>query len=486
MPDDEQSATERLRQLAQDYSDTIETRDTEPFGESRLLGSNDDSNFTVSFEVDTTDFEYSAPSFTELSARTYSKKDKIFTGKNILMDNPEIETWILEQAFDEFTTDEMESLIDDGGYPAVRHELMARRSEEITEYSETENLIAAFNHVSMEWPYQARAYLAAYEAQHADRGEPQYTDQCEEFAQAEDVMDYQTRLDTDWWCGENPYQAENLTEKQAEAALLLHADEEDPSIVEDVEHAESFIKWYKRLGDAEQARRSCRFDGDIQPEVAGVLAGPDEWPDEMNPQNIHETSCLRCSIPLFDVYHNTHERLWVDHTGTAHGNAIDTGDDNEYHAQGSDGVLCNGCADMTRSETVILYVDNTSYRAEISGDDSVYRDIGSLDGNISEPLDTLDDSLEDQFFTLLFSHNGETSDLFSVSPTGQAPSPIGAQEQLLSDIVDRTCLPDIDGPIYIHDDASAGAPRLLMPRTNPTAAREGKELLENADDLISA
>jgi hypothetical protein len=421
----------------------------------------------------------------KLMADLRSERRKLNTKDNVQMDANSLETWFVEQALDYFQREEVGEMCAEGGFPQIRHAVLEEESESVhNEYQLTDDWIRAFNNVTMEWPHDARAYLAAYEYRYQDHDADSYREQLEEFAEAVGVMEYNTTMQSEleWFHGENPYHDENLTDPEAKAVLILRANDEPEDIITDVESADNFIGWYKKTGDADSARRACRFDADIPEQLAPELADPDEW-DELDPDNIESGMCAICGNDHYHVRHHEVGEAWVGADGQAVDEAYPFSESALSVDGGSGDLLCGQCYTSWESEEHIVTMFDGDDVFKLGKNRGITKDYGQIDD--TDYLPAIDAGptgatiLEDAF-------GGAPEDYFELQPTDRASASRDDQSEALYLLLEDPTIVFEQGPVFIRQRPhfSGDEAMLYLPRDIPQVAQRGKEVLENADEIV--
>lgn len=415
-----------------------------------------------------------------LIASLRSDRNKLNTRESVKMETNSISSWFVEEAHNRYPVEEIGERMADGGFPQVREMVLEGAADEVR--SREDDSIRSFNMVTMEWPHDARAYLAAYQYQNESHPSD-YEDKIHEFANAVGVLDYETmQSELTWYYDDNPYHDPNLTDAEARAVCILRANDEDESIIEDVDSADNFLGWYRKSGNVDAATRACKFDAAIPEDIAMQLADPDEWGD-LSADEIEDAKCVHCSTRFYHVHHHEEGETWLSNAGTVSDEIYGVGPGEPYSSDDDGSMVCRRCHEEFENDSHVLTYYSGSRLYQIGQSRSVQVDYGNMDDTHFESADELRPSEHQQMVDLL---SGNTTDVIMLRQTDSASAPIEHQEELMADMVGHLDEIFDTGPIYIRERPhfSGAEHHIFVPTDAPKAVREVKLALDNADEIV--
>ena len=362
------------------------------------------------------------------------------------------------------------------GFPELRQAVLADTSDRIADQHDSHNdWTISFNNETMEWPHINRAYMAAYEARFTERDED-YLDNCRDFAESMDVADYDVQSDLGWFT-ENDIDISELPEQNVEVALMLSANDDDPSIVHDVDNPGRFLDWYQEGTSPERALILSEFDSNLPNSITNVVAPVSDW-DTVDPHNIPQEGCLMCGDSFHKIHHREAGVAWVRHRPG--GEVTDIHEQGEKYFANRHGVLCDSCVhDFNENEPrIAITTDDGQYLVRSNG--RVLADIGdaSFDSIDTEEQANGIRAQTDQIMRNrsgvidISAHNHPRAETASRSVTE-------AEQDLLNDAFDTPDRFFAESGIFIMEHAHNNEFMLRLFDNNVEGLREVKEVLEN-------
>lgn len=415
------------------------------------------------------------------------------------MDEPTIEAWYLDQAFTRFGTRRTAAIFGGvdapgSGFDAIREEVLRDTSNRIARRIEVEGdrPTYAFNNETREWPHIARAYLADHEAHISDR-DGDYREECERFANMEGVWDHETGQCTlDMFYPEHPLGPDSdLSNQEAKTVLLARAvcGNVDQDFLAEIDNYHNFRNLLKQVENVDAALRAAQYDGNAPIELTSQLAAPEEWPDDMDPQDMRSGPCCSCGDVYYEVYHHEDGRTWVSETGEAMKVYHHDDDSPFYHRspeQFDDPLLCDICqAESFDTNDKVTIIDEDGNAARISRYRDMLWDAGEADDRPGlVPRDEVPEEYLERGFSILGGHHG-MADHFLLSPQ-HSDHASDEQYEALAKIAKGEENPFEGGPVYIREAHSLGEPEhnMILRRDEPQIARQAKDVLEHPEAIL--
>lgn len=362
------------------------------------------------------------------------------------------------------------------GFPELRQAVLERTSERIAnQYDNHNDWTISFNNETMEWPHINRAYMAAYEARFTERNED-YLDNCRDFAESMDVMEYDVQSDLGWFA-DNDINPSELPAENVRLALMLSANDDDVTIARDVEDVDAFLNWYENGTSPERAQILSEFGGDLPASLTGVVAPIDEW-DTIDPHDIPQKGCLMCGDAFHHIHHRDEGIAWVRHRPD--GGVAEIHEQGDKYFANRHGVLCDECVrDFRENEPrVALTSSDGQYLVRCNG--RVLADEGDSDfDNIS--TDAQADGIRADLDLILRNHNDVVDISAHDHPRAETASRsvTEAEQDLLGDAFENPSRFFDESGIFIMEHAHNNEYMLRMFARNVEALRETKQILEN-------
>lgn len=387
------------------------------------------------------------------------------------------------------------------GWDAVRHEYFNHVAEKLTEQLERgEHPIGAFNVVTSRAPDRLRDVFAGYELAESDRSEyDDYERKVREYAESVGTDNYELMQTTlDCFYPENPYDADDLSEQEADIIFLLRAEYDsdgriDYDILDEIEDYDAFSAWLNKTGSAETALRAHKFDSSVPEFIATKAAAPSEWPDGMDPQDIDERNCVECGTTYYKLVTPDGDVSWTSNSqhGSVRSVRDATSEDGEWYCWDDDlrnpGV-CESCVESfgdRSAEVVCIDETNTVVTGRVGS--RLRQDLsGSPDVSAFSAFNELpDDFLDDIRGVARHRPDGYIAFTPSRAPTvseAENQRRVLADAETDSDVIEE--LFGADGRIIISKSNGIGSSdyNIYVPDDSPPAARAAKEFLEEAGD----
>lgn len=281
------------------------------------------------------------------------------------------------------------------GFDGVKLAVINYATNEIgTNIELGQNDAEAFNNVVESWPREAQAQLCAEELDN-DRHDS-YLDDCRAFAEAHGMTAVGfEQAELDIFYPPNPYRDNSLSTDEADVVMLLRANDVDVDrdLLDEIDDPSAFVEWFEQIGSVEQALQAHQFDSVLSTDQMGLLAPPDEWPDDMDPGNIRREVCSICTRDHMEVYTEEEGTEWMLRRSdeVIGGRLLD-----DSYISGRN-FLCDECYDSWEENASDVVVVGESGTVKLKGDsnvvkvedDAAWDSIGSLTVNEQERAENM-------------------------------------------------------------------------------------------------
>lgn len=358
---------------------------------------------------------------------------------------------------------------DRNGFDGVKCLALDRASSEVGQLIESgDSHIGAFNRVTNDWPHEGRAWLARYEAEHADRDDGEYVRKTEEYAEGAGVMDEdlgQTELDC--FYGDNPFDELDSEEARTVLHLRAHDCEITDDVLDQIADHYQFRHDLDDVGDVTTALQINEYDGSVPRPLLQEALPPDEW--ESDPTSILSRGCNNCGTSYHLIETEDGER-WLSTevgTGNPNGGAVVLDEDERYIGV-HHSFLCFPCYNDYQSSGDVVtavfpehdeVVGFRSTRAFIEFDEEP-PDLPREDEDKMLEVGDYGTPLPDSFFVI-----EPNSDLGDTARQESAINEVASNAEVLE-----------NGPVFINEEGPA---HVIVEKTNFEAAQEVKERIES-------